>query len=1446
MVNNNSLAGAPLPSALSGLYVQYTPYFDRRGTARSHPADYVEGILRVPSTADLILDEGFANVAHHSPEWLTPVSHLWEQYNLSDSFAGLYEETSKGPDGVHYALPLYLRVWTLSAIHSINDTAPSLSTWQDLFLFCEAHKAAFPDRGCIHFFELEGTLGNYLGHVLDAVIVSIAGADALAELQTGTVSFTNNAAVRDGYAFVGSMVQAGFFSFTRQPQPDNTPLTLAVYGLNGRPGSTIAMTPLPNLAWAGADPANAKFMFGIVHSALVPANAKSPDTSLAFLDFLLSPPAAEYFLGASITYPAFLKPGTALTPGSSLAQFTAFVTGGVDKASIDSASAFTEPTVAEAWDMAASLLLSDTSGATSLAHLEGTRAVAYLGVCLEPIPSVAPGTFDSSVTVFLSSGTPGSAIHFTTDGSPPTSFSPVFDPLQPIVLAESETTTIRAVTVLQGTRDSPWFEGRYVVVLPVEAPSRVVAAPADTQLSDGAKAGIGLGAALAVLCIVAGAAFAWYLARKRSTVYSLSGSAEAIPFEEITLSHSIGVGSFGEVFVGEWRATQIAVKVLHRINGGNETAAAGSLKHSSLSVSTVSGTGPDNNSVGVGVGSVGLGNFPGSRGSLASLASHTSTTGLNTMSRSDAKAFVAEAAMLLSLRHPNVVTFMGVSTNPAAIVTEFCLRGSLDGYLYVPSLPISMSRRTRWASEIASGLAYIHESGTLHGDMKSLNVLLTGSWTAKICDFGLSIYSNKPTEQRVGSVAGAVGNDDGSSALGTLFWTAPEVLRGEGGTTMATDVYSMGIILYELFSRTIPYSSSGGGTRRSPFATVLEVMNGTLRPDTRALDRETPVAIRDLIETSWAHNPADRPSSLALARSLAEAAPPPDEEVPPPNASAVDPPAGDVYVLSLCLGHLNAYLGKVEFPSQSEGGEEVADVAGLVASLFAGLEAAAGVTRAYISECSLERFEVVTSSRSDALAFAALAHSLAPLDPSRGASAAARFLTPLLLPGTYADAPGISPFRVAMGIAHGTPSVARAAGSIRSIFSGDVVDRARAAAATALPGTAVDATGARLGVDDHGWSIVRANELEFVVSAETAGWTKWPEGAPDFAALYELVEEVLEGPPPIVTQGAPMSAAALEDEEDDVDSSGDLGWRVDAGVVRAFLDDPQSTRLGTGSLGVTVAGGRPSGLVHRNPASIVVFKKLALQKNGDIGYSVRFAREAYAVMRAWRQAPGRTLKGLVPVLGVCLAAPYLGYFTPFYRGGSVKSFVGGVVGTSLATLDNLARVVEQTGSALSTAMEVGLVVTPLSVRPGNVLLTVSNAGPDQQEFEVLLTDYGFLAPAETMGTMTVCQTAAYEAPELLSGVPNPDEEAVMVYALSMLITQIVNGRPPFEGMNAVEVSLRVLHGARPALDASRFGARARGIVSLVERMWSTDVGARPGLREVARMASSERCEQRAK
>ncbi|CAL9179574.1 unnamed protein product [Musa hybrid cultivar] len=161
-------------------------------------------------------------------------------------------------------------------------------------------------------------------------------------------------------------------------------------------------------------------------------------------------------------------------------------------------------------------------------------------------------------------------------------------------------------------------------------------------------------------------------------------------------------------------------------------------------------------------------------------------------------SFRQEVVLLMKrLRHPNILLFMGAVTSPhrLCIVTEFLPRGSLFRLLQRNTTKLDWRRRVHMALDIARGMNYLHHCSPpiIHRDLKSSNLLVDRNWTVKVGDFGLSRLKHETYLTT-------------KSGKGTPQWMAPEVLRNERSDEKS-DVYSYGVILWELVTEKIPWDN---------------------------------------------------------------------------------------------------------------------------------------------------------------------------------------------------------------------------------------------------------------------------------------------------------------------------------------------------------------------------------------------------------------------------------------------------------------------------------------------------------------------------------------------------------------------------------------------------------------------------------------------------------------
>nr|CAD1840297.1 unnamed protein product [Ananas comosus var. bracteatus] len=209
--------------------------------------------------------------------------------------------------------------------------------------------------------------------------------------------------------------------------------------------------------------------------------------------------------------------------------------------------------------------------------------------------------------------------------------------------------------------------------------------------------------------------------------------------------------------------------------------------------------------------------------------------------------FVQEVMMLATLKHPNIVRFIGACRKPMVwcIVTEYAKGGSVRQFLMKRqnrSVPLKLA--VKQALDVARGMAYVHGLGFIHRDLKSDNLLIFADKSIKIADFGVARIE--------------VQTEGMTPETGTYRWMAPEMIQHRP-YNQKVDVYSFGIVLWELITGMLPFANM------TAVQAAFAVVNKGARP---IIPHDCLPALGEIMTRCWDPNPDVRPPSPRLSGCL--------------------------------------------------------------------------------------------------------------------------------------------------------------------------------------------------------------------------------------------------------------------------------------------------------------------------------------------------------------------------------------------------------------------------------------------------------------------------------------------------------------------------------------------------------------------------------------------------
>ncbi len=218
------------------------------------------------------------------------------------------------------------------------------------------------------------------------------------------------------------------------------------------------------------------------------------------------------------------------------------------------------------------------------------------------------------------------------------------------------------------------------------------------------------------------------------------------------------------------------------------------------------------------------------------------------------KLFLNEAALVGKLSHPNIVAVYDavVEGEQQYIVMEYVAGGCLKKFCTETNL-LPVRQAVLLIFKICRALDYAFQNGVIHRDIKAANILLSDRDDIKISDFGTAQISQATHTQIDGFV-------------GSPAYMAPEQINEEP-PSVQTDIYSLGVTMYELLAGRLPYQASNSVSMINKILNEEPIPIETIRPD-------LPVELVKIVGLAMARDPAKRyPAWYAMARDLADTFP---------------------------------------------------------------------------------------------------------------------------------------------------------------------------------------------------------------------------------------------------------------------------------------------------------------------------------------------------------------------------------------------------------------------------------------------------------------------------------------------------------------------------------------------------------------------------------------------
>ncbi|MFZ4816466.1 MAG: serine/threonine-protein kinase [Phototrophicaceae bacterium] len=213
------------------------------------------------------------------------------------------------------------------------------------------------------------------------------------------------------------------------------------------------------------------------------------------------------------------------------------------------------------------------------------------------------------------------------------------------------------------------------------------------------------------------------------------------------------------------------------------------------------------------------------------------------------RRFLKESRVLSQLNHPHIVKVLATAPDDAPfpyIIMEYVGGATLAAHIqHNGILPVKPALQVAYA--IASAVAYIHTIPIIHRDIKPSNIMFTEKGSPRLMDFGVAFLDSGTALTTPGSV------------LGTLAYTAPEVIYGQKATESA-DIWSFGVTLYQMFAGKLPFPSA------LPAMLIADILSKPI-PPLEDIRPDLPPIVLGLIYMMLQKDPIERIDTMARVKA---------------------------------------------------------------------------------------------------------------------------------------------------------------------------------------------------------------------------------------------------------------------------------------------------------------------------------------------------------------------------------------------------------------------------------------------------------------------------------------------------------------------------------------------------------------------------------------------------